>query len=66
MEDFPGSSLRKTVVHKKLKILSHGVNLCRRNAASMIALESAEWLDLQHNIFILDKLASWPKHSLLA
>ena len=31
------------------KILPRGVNLCRRNAASMIALESKEWFDLQHN-----------------
>ena len=35
--------------------------LCRRNAASMIALESAEWFGLPHNFL------SWtrPKHSLL-
>ena len=69
MEDLPGSSLLTTVVHKTLsvKILSRGVNLCRRNAASMIALESAEWLDLQRNFLFLflDRLASWPKHSLL-
>ena len=43
------SSLRTTVVHKTLKILPRGANLSRRNAASMIALESAEWFDLQHN-----------------
>ena len=49
MEDLPESSLRTTLVHKTLKILPRGVNLCRRNAASMIALESAEWFDLQHN-----------------
>ena len=55
MEDLPGSSLRTTVVYKTLKILLRGVNLCRRNAASVIALESAEWFDLQHNFFILDK-----------
>ena len=60
MEDLPGSSLRTTVVYKTLKILLRGVNLCRRNAASVIALESAQWFDLQHNFFILDK----PKHSL--
>ena len=43
MEDLPGSSLLTTVVHKTLsvKTLLRGVNLCRRNAASMIALESA-------------------------
>ena len=52
MEDLPGSSLRTTVVHKTPKILPRGVNSCRgRNAASMIALESAEWFDLQHNFF---------------
>ena len=65
MEDLPKSSLLTTVVHETLKILPRDVNLCRRNAASMIALESAEWLDLQHNFFILNKPASWPKHSLL-
>ena len=44
-----------------MEILARGINLCRRNAASMIALESAEWFDLQH-IFLF-----WtrPKHSLL-
>ena len=46
MEDLPGSSLRTTLVHKTLKILLRGVNLCRRNAASMTALESAKWFDL--------------------
>ena len=55
MEDLPGSS-QNTVK----KILPHGVNLCRRNAASMIALESAEWFDLQHNFFILDKAKALP------
>ena len=61
MEDLPGNSLRTTVIHKKLKVLPRGVNLCRRNAVSMIVLESAEWFDLQH-IFLF-----WtrPKHSLL-
>ena len=43
-----------------MKILQRGVNLCRRNAASMIALESAEWFDLQHNFFILDKAKALP------
>ena len=33
MEDLPGSLLRSTVVHKTLKILLRGVNLCWRNAA---------------------------------
>ena len=28
-----------------MKIFPRGVNLCRRNAASMIALESEEWFD---------------------
>ena len=51
MEDLPGGSLCTTVVYKTLKILLRGVNLCRRNAASVITLESAEWLDLQHNFF---------------
>ena len=47
MEDLPGSSLLTTVAHKTLSvtILPRGVNLCRRNAASMTALESAEWFD---------------------
>ena len=57
MEDLPGSS-QNTV----MKILPRGVNLCRRNAASiMIALESAEWFDLQHNFLFWIR----PKHSLL-
>ena len=62
MEDLPESSLRRTVVHKTLKSLLRGVNLCQRNAASMIALESAKWFDLQRNFFLF-----WtrPKHSLL-
>ena len=38
-----------TVVHKTLKILPLGVNFSRRNAASIIALESEEWFDLQRN-----------------
>ena len=42
IEDIPGSTLRNTVVHKTLKILLLGVNLCRRTAASVIALERAE------------------------
>ena len=42
-----------------MKILPRGVNLCRRNAASMIALESAEWFDLQHNFLFWTR----PKHS---
>ena len=55
MEDLPGSS-QNTV----MKILPRGVNLCRRNAASIIALESAEWFDLQQNFFILDKAKALP------
>ena len=43
-----------------MKILPRGANLCRRNAASMIALESAEWFDLQHNFLCWTR----PKHSL--
>ena len=34
-----------------MKILPCGVSACRRNAASMIALENAEWFDLQHNFY---------------
>ena len=56
MEDLPGSS-QNTI----MKILPRGLNLCRRNAASMIALESAEWFDLQHNFLFWTR----PKHSLL-
>ena len=64
MEDLPGSLIapydccsQNTV----MKILPRGVNLYRRNAASMIALESAEWFDLQHNcFFILDKAKALP------
>ena len=44
-----------------MKILQRGVNVCRRNAASMIALESAEWFDLQHNFLFWTR----PKNSLL-
>ena len=56
-----GISLRTTVVHKTLKILPRGVNLCQRNAASMITLESEEWFGLQH-IFLLisDKAKALP------
>ena len=36
---------------KTLKILSRGVNLCQRNAASITMLESVEWFDLQHNFY---------------
>ena len=61
MEDLPGSSLLTTVVSKTLKIFPRGVNLGRRNAASMIALESAKWFELQHNFLFWVR----PKHSLL-
>ena len=66
MEDLPGSSLLTTVVHKTLsvKILPRGVNLSRRNAASMIGLESVELFDLQHNFFILDKSKALPIQNL--
>ena len=37
-----------------------GVNLCRRNAASIIALESAEWFDLQHNFLFRTEGQSTP------
>ena len=60
IEDLPGSTLRATVVHKTLKILPPGVNLCRRTAASVIALERAEWFDLQLNFLFWTR----PKHSL--
>ena len=62
MEDLPGSSLLTTVVNKTLKILPRGVNLCQRNAASMIALESVEWFDLQHKFLFWTR----PKHSLIS
>ena len=62
MEDLPGSSLRTTLVHKTLKILLRGVKLCRRNAASMIALESAEWFDLQHNFYFGLKAKALPPY----
>ena len=55
-----GSSLRTTVVQKTLKFLPSGVNLCRKNAASMIALESEEWFDLQHILLISDKDKALP------
>ena len=55
MEDLPGSSLLATVARKTLsvKILPRGVNLCRRNAASMIALESAEWFDFKSRLSLI-------------
>ena len=62
MEDLPESSLRTTLVHKTLKILPRGVNLCRRNAASMIALESAEWFDLQHSFYFGVKAKALPPY----
>ena len=36
-----------------VKILARGVNLCRRNAASMIALESAEWFDFKSRLSLI-------------
>ena len=51
------SSSQNTV----MKILPRVVSLCRRNATSMIALESAEWFDLEHNFLFWTR----PKHSLL-
>ena len=55
MEDLPGSSLLTAVVHKTLsvKILAGGVNLCRRNAPSMIALESVEWFDFKSRLSLI-------------
>ena len=50
-----------TLQNTVTKILPRGVNLCRRNATSMIALESVEWFDLQHNFLFWTR----PKHSLL-
>ena len=55
-----GSSLRTTVVHKTLKILPRVVNLSRRNAASVITLESEEWFDLQDTFLISDKAKALP------
>ena len=60
MEDLPRSSLYTTVDHKTLKILPRGVNLCQLDNASMIALESVEWFNLQHIFFILDKAKAIP------
>ena len=55
MEDLPWSSLLTTVAHKTLsvKILPRGVNLCRRNCASMITLESAEWFDFKSRLSLI-------------
>ena len=55
MEDLPWSSLLTTVAHKTLsvKILPRGVNSCRRNCASMIALESAEWFDFKSRLSLI-------------
>ena len=62
MEDLiiPRSSLCTTVDHKTLKILPRDVNMCQRDNASMIALESVEWFNLQHIFFILDKAKAIP------
>ena len=60
MEDLPRSSLCTTVDHKTLKILPRGVNLCQLDNASMIALKSVEWFNLQHIFFILDKAKAIP------
>ena len=51
MEDLPGSSLLTTVVHKTLsvKISPRGV----RNAASMTALENAEWSDFKSRLSLI-------------
>ena len=52
MEDLHGSSLRATLTHKTLKILPRGVNdrkLVSKECRSMLALESAECFDFQHN-----------------
>ena len=57
---FRGISLRTTVVHKTLKILPRVVNLSRRNAASVITLESEEWFDLQDTFLISDKAKALP------
>ena len=44
-----------------MKILPRVVSLCRRNAASMIALErAAEWFGLQHNFFYFGQGQSTP------
>ena len=43
-----------------MKILARGVNLCQRNAASMIELESAEWSIYNTIFFILDKTKALP------
>ena len=55
MEDLPWSSLLTTVAHKTMsvKILPRGVNLCQRNCASMIALESAEWFDFKSRLSLI-------------
>ena len=55
MEDLPWSSLHTTVAHKTLsvKIFPRGVNLCRSNAASLIALESAEWSDFKSRLSLI-------------
>ena len=39
MEDLPGSSLRATVVHKKLKILPRVVNLCQEPWLLLVSKE---------------------------
>ena len=60
-EDLPVSAIRTIVVYKTPKILRRGAKLCPGNADSMIALESAEWLDIQRNFLFWTR----PKNSLL-
>ena len=44
--------LLRTTAHPKLKkILLRGANLFQKNAASVSALESAEWFTFQRNRF---------------
>ena len=56
----PSYKLIPYVDHKTLKILLRGVNLCQRDAASMIVLESVEWFNLQHFFLFLDKAKALP------
>ena len=42
-----------------IKILRRGANLCPGNANSMIALESAEWLDIQRNFLCWISQTAW-------
>ena len=55
MEDLPRDSLRTTVVHKALKILLRGVNLCRQECRFNDRPGECEVVRFTTPFFVLDK-----------